>query len=233
MKSFFSRDALLRSWPVLLAGFVLGVFVQLNWIEGACSGHPFIGSTRKACQDNVIRLVLGGPVFSILFMLLFTLEVSFLAKNYKIPQGSLFESKLFHRILVSHYPLFASALLPVFGYADLYLWFVLVLFFLVNFLQVTDPRLSPDYGEASFELEGNDSLVVRFIGLCNQKNEKNIYETIIDSLSVLPSAKELRILLEDAQEVDSRGKSLISILEKCADFNRLKVSYVDPKKLLS
>lgn len=41
----------------------IGISIQLSWLEFRCVGEPFLGSTKATCRDNLLRMILGGPLF--------------------------------------------------------------------------------------------------------------------------------------------------------------------------
>ena len=105
-------------------------------------------------------------------------------------------------------------------------------FITVNLFGLTDSKLSPEYGEAFFEVLQDSSLLVKFIGKCIEANEKIIYSVIVGCLETLPEFKKLQVDLNSVTVIDARCKSLINILTDCANFHSLQVIFVDPKKYL-
>ena len=233
---FLQKKALLRSWPIWVGGLMLGTFIQLNWIHSACQSLPFFGAEKVACQDNLLRMLLGGPVFALLFFIGSVFEMKFLLKKYNVSISKNLKDVVMHpifkAIVKSYYPVLAIIFLPFFNYSDIYLYCIAAIFCVTHVLALTEPKLSPEYGEVFFERLQDDSVAVNFIGKCTKNNEKSIYEIMIECLGILPDVKKLRIMLDNAVIIDARCKSLIKVLVDCATFHSLQTTYVDPKNHL-
>lgn len=40
----------------------VGIAAQLSFIKFRCAAEPFLGSVEAACKDNMLRMILGGPL---------------------------------------------------------------------------------------------------------------------------------------------------------------------------
>ena len=230
-KELFSKENIMKTWPVWVSGLILGTIIQLNWISGGCSGEPFLGSELKKCQDNILRVLLGGPLVTLVFIGLFFAELKILFKSFN-PKNTQAKEKIFKRTAFAYLPFAFSILMPVIGYGDGLIYLVLILGIAINLVMVSDVRLSSDYGGVSFDMKGSDTMSVSFIGKCIEKNKDSLYEGIIDMLPQIPTVGKMTINLDQAEKIDSQCKELVSILEQSAKVYKLKVNRKDPKKLL-
>lgn len=58
---------------VIISGLVVGFIPQLNWINQHCKELPLFQNDTGPCEENQLRLVLGGPLFMLIFIGLFIL----------------------------------------------------------------------------------------------------------------------------------------------------------------
>lgn len=65
-KYWHAFKALLRNRRFLLLLALLcvpaGIAAQLSFIKFRCVAEPFLGSTKAVCKDNMLRMILGGPL---------------------------------------------------------------------------------------------------------------------------------------------------------------------------
>lgn len=59
------KDVKLLSLLALIAVGV-GIAIQVNWVQLRCPTEPFFGSQVTICKDNMLRLILGGPLVFVL-----------------------------------------------------------------------------------------------------------------------------------------------------------------------
>ena len=58
---------------VIVSGLVAGFISQLNWINTHCKELPFFQNGARPCEENQLRLVLGPPLITLIFIGLFIL----------------------------------------------------------------------------------------------------------------------------------------------------------------
>jgi len=59
-KKIFSRNWSLLFLFWLLGTFFTGEIIQISWMHNRCGGWAFLQNTDLACQQNMLRLFLGG-----------------------------------------------------------------------------------------------------------------------------------------------------------------------------
>ncbi|MBL8033710.1 MAG: hypothetical protein JNJ69_08420 [Leptospiraceae bacterium] len=55
---------------LLIMGFVVGVSVQVNWVQLKCENAPFFSAEPAHCRHNLLRVLLGGPIAFLLLCLI-------------------------------------------------------------------------------------------------------------------------------------------------------------------
>ena len=218
---------------VPISGLVIGTIVQLNWINENCTGQLFWSGTTKICQDNTLRMALGGPVFLFLLYgvyLAFT-ALCFLAFNRKKKEKQ--KQKFSQRLSNIFGILILLLFWPYFDYAATYLSVILISlpvlvgFVLYKCLSNQKPPISITYdtmyNENKLSIEAKGMLVV--------ENKLYMLTALLDVLSLLESFKIITVSLKAVEKLDSTGKNFLTILDESCRMLDLQFSTDDEKAL--
>ena len=205
-----------KYWVVWVASLLWGLFVQLIWIDGRCGDQSFFHAKDRVCQDNVLRILVGPFLLIPLFWLILITEIA-LVLHYVKPEEHMI-SKLLEKVKLLFLPLFLVILLPIFGYASVYVYILLAITFVIHLLILLNPKLKPNYTKIEYTLIENDTkLVINFYGYFTKEHRFMLFSDLSSLILYLSHSLEVTIdeIILDTSKLkskDSYGDLLIGLV---------------------
>lgn len=200
-----------RVWAVLLpVGMAVGIGSQFNWIQLKCEGQPFFTQTPEFCRQNLLRVILGGPIVVIVMALV---AAGLRKLNPKIKNG------LAAGIYIILLPIAALPLMPNQKLKDNYTTITAVIFVVtILFLLRNNIRqwLIIVLSKPKFALETerrNDEIVIRLKGVLSDAERDYIYDCVCDLVfEFTDETSSITVELDNLQGVESRFAFIFLIL---------------------
>lgn len=200
-----------RVWAVLLpVGLAVGIGSQFNWIQLKCEGQPFFTQTPEFCRQNLLRVILGGPIVIIVMALV---AAGLRKLNPKIRNG------LAVAIYLILLPIAALPLMPNQKLKDNFttistvIFIATILFLLRNNIRqwmiiiLSKPKFAMETERR------DDEVIIRLKGVLTDAERDYIYDCICDLvLEFTDATSSITVDIEDLQNFESRFAFIFLIL---------------------
>ena len=221
--SGFVKKKPMKYWGLWTSGFFVGLMLQLGWIHEHCKDQPFLDPKSVICQDNLVRVTLGGPLFLLIFSLLyfFMIPIAFeFIKENKTKK----KEKL--SISVSNVLGIGSLILlwPFLNYSVYYALIVflsMAYFILAVVYQAIEKTADV---KIDYVLDRFDVLSITLLGNLTSENKTYLYEKMVEIIDILPDVKRVDFDIKAIKKLDTIGQYFLSILETSSQMLSIKFS---------
>ncbi len=217
--------------PLGIISIAVGIAMQVNWVQTKCPGEPFFGSSVTMCKDNMLRLILGGPLVCIL--------TSFLAVWLK-RNLTYWENNKILRFFILLLPLLSLPFIqtePNKNKATA----IIMLLFIGSLIYAFRDRIKAFsksvFAKPVFSVDTsseNDALTITLAGSLLFEEKDWIYESMLDVLTDANRPNtNIRINISDLQGFDQRFSFIFQLFAGLGAYSNQKIALVGPEDLIS
>ena len=199
---------------VIISALVAGFISQLNWINTHCKELPFFQNGARPCEENQLRLVLGAPLITLVFIGLFIL----MSRLYVKYNPNAVVSTIVKKIAIAFGFFTLWALLPVLKYNQNVLYVSVLLALLTPLIGLRKETRSvfrhffpKPTGDAHIKHKKN-KLTISLEGTLSGITAERLFDKMTWSLTEYEAIEVIEINVDQLNEVNQKAIGILFLI---------------------
>ena len=199
---------------VIISGLVAGFISQLNWINTHCKDLLFFQNGPHPCKENQLRLVLGPPLITLIFIGLFILISRFYVKY----NPNVAVSTIVKKIAIAFGFFTVWALLPALKYNQNVLYVGVLLALLTPLIglrketrNVIEHLFPKSTGNAHIK-QNKKKLTISLEGTLSGKTAERCFDKVAWNLAEYETMEVIEINVDQLNEFDQKAVGILFLI---------------------